>query len=265
MSGPIERPPSGPLDDAPLPSAGFDLTPWRVERVRAWRRRGRVGFALAVLLGLTGAALLQWLAVRQQRLDDARRQHLEQRLAALKPGVDDARRLETWIAVEEAGQARRIALEPRRRRVVALLEALGDAAQDGIALTTVDFSTDERGRAHARLGGLADDADAVARWSRRLAAHTGIDAVALDELRLLDVRASTTVTSAPGPIASTPSPITSISGAAASTSGAGASIASAGASTSGAAASTPGAPGASGLQLFRVTVRLAAVSGTGAT
>lgn len=232
----LERTPPGPPDDAPPPSAGFDLSPWRAGRVRAWRRRGRTGFVVAVLLGLAGAALLQWLTVRQQRLDDVRRQHLEQRLAALASGVADARRLETWIAAEEAGQARRAALEPRRRRVVALLEALGDAAQDGVALTTVDFSTDERGHAHARLGGLADDADAVARWSRRLAAHTGIDAVALDELRLLDPKPPAGAASPPG--------VTVVPSAA--------------------PAPTPGAAGPSGLQLFRVTVRLAAMSGTGA-
>ncbi|MCY0388327.1 hypothetical protein OVY01_13985 [Robbsia sp. Bb-Pol-6] len=200
----------------PQPTAGFDLTPWRARRVRAWRRRGRAGFVLALLLGLAGAALLQRLALRQQQLDEARRQQLEQRLAALAPGEGDVRRLETWIAAQEAGQARQAALEPRRRRVVALLEALGDAAQDGVALTTVDFATDARGRARVRLAGLADDADAIARWSRRLAAHTGIDAVALDELRLLD------------------------------------------------AAAPPGATATPGLQLFRVTVRLAAVHETGA-
>lgn len=183
----------GRSSDAAWPvAAGFDFSPWRTARVRTWRRRSRMGAVVAVLAGLAGAALLQSLTLRQQRLDEARYQEREQRLAALAPGVDEARRLERRIAVEEAARARRAALEPRRRWMMALLEALEDVAQDGIALTTLEFVADERGHARARLAGLADDADGVARWTRRLGAHGRVDSVALDELRLLDATAPMT-------------------------------------------------------------------------
>lgn len=169
-------------------AGGFDLMPYRAARIRARRRRARIGCLAALACGLIGAQLLHVLAERQRQADDARRLGLERRLRAMAPELDELTRLERRVAADDARRARLVALQPRRWQLMALLDGLAAAAQDGIAVTEAVIADDDL-VGEVFVAGLADDADVVARWATRLAGHGALDAVSLDELRRLKTSA----------------------------------------------------------------------------
>lgn len=178
-----------PLPESP-PVKGFDLTAWRTGRIAQRRRGSRQGLLVALMMGVVGSFVLQWWSVRQLTRDGARTLRLEQRLATFTPMEHEAARLEHRIARGRQQAVLRRALEPRRRRLVELLDTLGATAQEGIALTSIQLGVKAEGGLQAQVAGLADDADAVARWASRLTKQPEILAVELEDLRRLDLSES---------------------------------------------------------------------------
>lgn len=172
------------LGDLPLPVEGFNLMPHRLERIQRGRRRARCGAMLAVCLGVVGAVALELLSARQDRIASERRVALAQRLADLQPALAERHRLEALVAADDARRERRMALEPRRVELVSLLNILTVVSREGLAIGNVSLASEE-GERIVRIGGIADDADAVAAWIEALSSEEGIDDVELDELHRL--------------------------------------------------------------------------------
>lgn len=121
---------------------GVNLLPWRERRAR---RECRNLWLITGFAGLTGLTIMVVLAVPVG--DDnahlnTRQTELHERIAALGPDVDLARRMERQIDRLDARQSAMNRLQQRRARAVDALTGLTNALPSSIALIHLDYRPD---------------------------------------------------------------------------------------------------------------------------
>jgi type IV pilus assembly protein PilN len=157
---------------------GFNVLPYRSKKRREARNRRLTALAAAALAGCAAVgAAAGWDAFERARLDE-RRQALEASLRA--SGAKVAGHGSLTEAEAQRRRARDTAgpLAAPAARFLALLDALADAQQGGVALQRVSQRTNE-----VELAAFASDSQAAARWLKRLEAVRGVQAVEVVEMK----------------------------------------------------------------------------------
>ena len=168
--------------------SGFNLLPYRVARIKAWRKRSCIGFLAALCGGVVGALLLQMWFERQVRIDHRHAMMIGQQVEALAPALLELSQWQSLIATDRTRRDRQRALSPQRTRLTRLLDLLAEAARTGVRLTEMQVRETDLFDMRVQLAGLADDADTLAQWAAHLAAQVGVKSVDLEAVNRLDQR-----------------------------------------------------------------------------
>ncbi|MDR5751837.1 MULTISPECIES: PilN domain-containing protein [unclassified Caballeronia] len=157
---------------------GFNVLPYRMKKRREARSRRLTALAAAALAGCAAVgAAAGWDALDRARLDE-RRLALEASLRASGAKVAEHGRLTEAEAQRRRARDTAAPLAAPAARFLALLDALAEAQQGGVALQRVSQQTNA-----VELAAFASDSQAAARWLKLLEAVRGVEAVEVVEMK----------------------------------------------------------------------------------
>jgi type IV pilus assembly protein PilN len=157
---------------------GFNVLPYRSKKRRDTRNRRLALLAAAALTGCAAVgAAAGWDAFERAGLDE-RRLALEASLRASGAKVAEHARLSEAEVQRRRARDTAAPLAAPAERFLALLDALAEAQQGGVALQRVSQRASE-----VELAAFASDSQAAARWLKRLEDVRGVQAVEVVEMK----------------------------------------------------------------------------------